>query len=342
MDEDLFDGPAHVLHTPPSQFARNAAVYTRRAEGPDPAPVRHRAGYALFAEFLASRGIDPRTTARDPLALLAHLRAHHREIMARPELAEAAAVFFGNVLVAVRPDALWAGDEVQGPRLSVPPMRALESLGDATDEQVAGFAETLRSWSTAVYPEPLEVPRPAPPAPSIAYARPAVVRLTAPQALAAVARGLAAHVRRNYAVAAVDGPAVGRRPRGSALWTARLVPVPPDAAPLALTAYSDGVALEAGALYAHEFPERNSLEADLDALEQTVLAIVSGWFAERLADPDPDWYEHAIAFPSGRESRAGGGQVTALGAERLGAARARLAALPNGWQPWPLADDGRT
>lgn len=337
MDEDLFDGPAHVLHTPPSMFARNAALYTRRAEGPEPAPVRHRAGYAPFAEFLASVGIDPRTTARDLLALFGHLRAHHHEIVAQPGLAEAAAVFFGNVLVAVRRDARWRGDRVDGPRQAIPPLKVLQRLGEARDQDLSQFTDLITVWSTAVYPQPLEIPHPAPPAPHIAYARPAVVRLTVPEALGAVVRGLAAHARRNYAVTARDGLPAGSRLRPGAVWAVRLEPVAEDAAPLTLAAYPDGVALEAGALFSRDFPQRNSLEADLTALEQTVLAVIGGWFAERMADPDPDWYEHALAFPDGSANGKGGGQMAGLGAERLDAARARLAALPHGWQPWPLA-----
>ncbi|GAB3270616.1 hypothetical protein GCM10027449_05660 [Sinomonas notoginsengisoli] len=150
MDEDLFDGRAHVLHTPPSQFARNAAVYTRRAEGPDPVPVRHRAGYARFAEFLASRGMDPRTTARDPLALLAHLRAHHQEIMGRPGLAEAAAVFLGNTIAAVRADAEWVGPHVRGPRVRFSPQTIIEKVGAAPREHLDQLEAQLTTWGSGV------------------------------------------------------------------------------------------------------------------------------------------------------------------------------------------------
>lgn len=340
MDEDLFAGPALDVTAEPA-VPRRSAPYTPLTAAPEPAPVRHRAGYAPFAAFLVSAGIDPRTTAGDPAALMAHLRAHHREITAAPELAQAAAVFLGNALVAVRSDAAWHGDEVRGPRISIPPRTAFERLGEATDSQLRLFDDLLHIWSTAVYPPPLEIPRPTPPEPADAYRSPDVAGSAVPDALHTVARALAAHLVRNYAVAAVPGTLPAGRPRrADDVWTVRLEPDSPDAAPLVLTAHREGVSVEAGVLYARDFPRRNSIDSDLHALEQTVLAVVGGRFAERLADPDPGWYDHAMAFPDGSEWGSGGSQMTAHGGERLEAARSRLAALPRGWQPWPLADAG--
>ena len=187
-----------------------------------------------------------------------------------------------------------------------------------------------------MYAEPLDVPDRTPPAPAVPYVRPSIEGLGVVPALGAVARGLVTHLRRNYALTWFEGlPEDTLLPAG-ADWAVRLVPMSADAAPLTLAAYPNAIMVEAGALYMPSFPRRNSLEADLHALEQTTLALVEGRFAERFPGPEPDWYEHALAFPDGSQRGSGAGLWGALGAEALDAARGRLAALPNGWQPWPL------
>lgn len=363
MDEDLFEGPAHPLYVPPSLFARNAAVYTRRAEGPKPAPVRHRAGYAQYAEFLASRGIDPRTTARDPVALVEQLRTHHHEIMEGPGLAEAAAVFLGNALTALRADASWVGDVVRGPRQRITPLTLLARLGEATPEQMGQLSELVRTWGTAVYPEPLEFPEPVARSLAHPYARPGGAKPGGAASLEQVALALLAHLQDNYRIAIRSGapPSV---PTGEYLdgggWAVTVEPASPDAAPLVIAASPvRGVMVRAGVLTGYRFPampkdvfeehRRHANPAaevvwpaddDLRGLEQTVLAVAEGRFAERFPGPEPDWFEHALAFGNGAGSmrKRGGGLHTAQGAEVLNAARTRLAGLPHGWQPWPLAE----
>ena len=78
--EDLFEGPARHFSGHAS-IAHGGAPYAQAPLGPDPLPLRHLSGYAPFVSFLASRGLDPRTTARDPLALVRFLRYHHRDIL---------------------------------------------------------------------------------------------------------------------------------------------------------------------------------------------------------------------------------------------------------------------
>lgn len=361
MEEDLFEGPARAL-PPSAPTARRAAAYTSRPEGPLAAPVRHRAGYAPFVGFLASRGIDPRTTARDPVALVGQLRRHYHEMMERPGLAEAAAVFLGNALTALRADACWVGDVVRGPRQRITPLTLLTRLGDATPEQVEQLSELVHTWGAAVYAEPLEFPEPVSRTLPHPYARPAGAEPGDAGSLEQIALALLTHLQANYRVAVRNG-APPSLPTGDYLegggWAVTVEPGSPDAAPLTFVVSPvRGVAVRAGALTGFRFPamprdvfeEHHRLrnpageviwptDADLRDLEQTVLAVAEGRFAERFPGPEPDWFEHVLAYEDGAGStrKRGGGLHTADGAKILDAARTRVAGLEHGWQPWPLA-----
>ncbi|SDR74955.1 DUF6226 family protein [Microterricola viridarii] len=160
----------------------------------------------------------------------------------------------------------------------------------------------------------------------------------------------AVSVRRESAVP--DAPGGGFDPpllhaQDDVVEVVRVVPESPDAAPLsfAFTAFP-GVFVEAGVL--HTFPHPicgcdacdDTVEAQAEELEELVLAVVNGAYAEELGSGPGAEVSHSLVFfdEDGAQtgSRSGsGGAPTTVSAERLAAASATLAALPHGWRAWP-------
>jgi|GEM_PF-372659 len=167
--EDLFGGPASGLSAPLS----NKAVLSRRTaqSGPaaeDAAPVKHLAGYAPFVAFCASRGVPAGQLASDVSALLAFLRTNIDGIPGDPGLNEAATIFVGNVIAAMRPEAHWTvmadGSREVGDRdMMITVDRLMDGLGEADDGMVAGLLTHLTEWA-ADEPDGPELPalRPVP------------------------------------------------------------------------------------------------------------------------------------------------------------------------------------
>ena len=99
MTASLFPGPA----APSARHIGRSATYV---EADSLIEVRHLAGYEAFVSKCSTAGVDPATLAADLESLITFVRAHKDEIEAEG-LDDAAAIFFGNVLVHQRADATW-------------------------------------------------------------------------------------------------------------------------------------------------------------------------------------------------------------------------------------------
>jgi hypothetical protein len=157
-----------------------------------------------------------------------------------------------------------------------------------------------------------------------------------------VADALVQHLVARYAVDVTDDPACADDvgvPLPAVVRAVRLVPRRATAAPLTVvwTGYP-GVVLHAGLLHDFPFPVCGCDACDepwsrvADDLEWHVGAVVAGGYREWATGSATG---HALRGGD----RSGGGTAPALDrAERRRAreARARLAAVPDGWEAWPL------
>lgn len=162
--EDMFEGTPSGL---PAAVARGAALY-RQAEGP-PSPVRHVGGYARFIEFCDRHGVQAGELASDPERLIWFLHAHGSQLADDGALGAAAAVFAGNTIAGLRPDARWTTYE------GAPPLvgngvrqfevdRLLDVLRSADDESIPGLVALLADWAQEDLDEtPAARPIPVPP-----------------------------------------------------------------------------------------------------------------------------------------------------------------------------------
>lgn len=172
--EDFFDGPPTGLPVP---MPRGVALY-REAAGP-PAAVRHVGGYAPFVEFYAGRGEPADELASDPARLIRFLRASGADLDHDGGLRAAAAIFLGNALVRLRPDAHWttyegAPSTVGNRETGFEVDRLLDALDSADDDAVRGLLSKLADWATDEPDDsPAARPVPVPPPPGAPrYARP--------------------------------------------------------------------------------------------------------------------------------------------------------------------------
>ncbi|HSO91270.1 MAG TPA: hypothetical protein VLR70_09000, partial [Arthrobacter sp.] len=158
--EDIFEGQPTGT---PEPMARGTALYR---EGSGPAVVRHLAGYAPFVYFCAARGARPKELAADPERLIRFLRTAGPELAADSTLSAAAAVFTGNTIAALRPDAKWTAYEeapstVGNRDKAFEPDRLLEALRTADDDAVDGLIAVLSDWAQEEPEEPpARPPRP--------------------------------------------------------------------------------------------------------------------------------------------------------------------------------------
>ncbi|MCT9871637.1 DUF6226 family protein [Paenarthrobacter aurescens] len=151
--EDLFGGQASGL---PSLLSNKAVLNRRTAQyrpaAEEEAPVTHLAGYAPFVAFCESGGVSVGQLASDVSASLAFLRTNIGDISADPGLSEAATVFVGNVIAAMRPEAHWmvmadGSREVGSRGMMVTVDRLIGGLGEADDGMVAGLLTHLEEWA---------------------------------------------------------------------------------------------------------------------------------------------------------------------------------------------------
>ncbi|MCU1405063.1 MAG: hypothetical protein JWQ43_1366 [Glaciihabitans sp.] len=122
----------------------------------------------------------------------------------------------------------------------------------------------------------------------------------------------------------------------------RVTPADSTAATLTfvVTAYP-GVILHAGALHDFPFPTCGCDACDdsahdlADQLENTVLSIVAGGYAEQYRAGKEPWVSHTLTSIDGLGRSSGSGMATSASPERWEQGAALLLAVPNGWSPWP-------
>ena len=148
-------------------MSRGSALYR---EGPGPAVVRHVGGYAPFVEFCAAQGVRADELAADPERLIWFLRTVGSQFADDSTLSAAAAIFAGNTIARLRPDAQWTAYEGASPTVGNREKqfevdRLLEGLRSADDAAVRGLVAVLSDWAQEEPDEPAAMPpRPVPPA----------------------------------------------------------------------------------------------------------------------------------------------------------------------------------
>ncbi|MGO4191148.1 DUF6226 family protein [Arthrobacter sp. YAF17] len=163
--EDLFEGTPGGL---PDAVARGRALY-RSAESPT-AAVRHVVGYARFIEFCDRNGVRARELASDPARLIWFLRTHGSRLADDGALSAAAAIFAGNTIAGLRPDARWTAYEGASPTVGNAVRqfevdRLLDVLRSADDESIRGLVSMLADWAQEELDEaPAAQPIPVAPA----------------------------------------------------------------------------------------------------------------------------------------------------------------------------------
>jgi hypothetical protein len=178
--EELFEGKPSGL---PAPTERGTALY-RQGFGPTPM-VRHVAGYGRFVEFCAGRGVPAEELAADPGRLFWFLRTFGSEIANDSALKAAAAVFAGNTLARLRPDAGWTAYEDGAPTVGNREKqfevdRLLDGLRSADETAVQGLVAVVSDWTQEEPDEPPAMhPRPvSPPAGQPRYVRPLLSEAT--------------------------------------------------------------------------------------------------------------------------------------------------------------------
>ncbi|MDO2935439.1 DUF6226 family protein [Paeniglutamicibacter sulfureus] len=252
------------------------------------------------------------------------------------------------------------------------PRVMIDAVAQGGDQAVERAAALLEQWLAQVVPKlvPLNpVPRPseAVPAP---YRRPLLEeavyrdeddvpinygrrwadgetpedsyeRISHPERFAGLGqlvRALAAHLESNYQVRREDA----QLEDGTRI---TLVPADPLATPMRLESTTEGgqptVRVYAGA--AHDFVVPScgcdacdeTLQSAGDELENLVLGVAAGGFAERIYDVGGQpWIQFRLTAPDGNSSR--GGERSADPNKNLDEARTMLEKVPGGWHPWPL------
>ncbi len=334
-DGRLFEGDAVELPAP------SGRRFMRYDEG-RLVDVRHVAGYEPFAEFVASRGGSPAALARDVAGLIGFVRGQRAALLQQPDLLRAAALFLGNALVLRAPAARWEVPfeypiEVCQPGMgpSFPVERILPALLTADEALLAQFCDALVEWDEAESaeadarrrltvranqrwaPVPFVLPEPSTPVPDAVLA-------------------LIAYLHRHYEVEVEDD-----------LHLAAGLPHPPDAVERALrfTSTRDGAALTVVLVPDRGVVVRVGLLLDLafsgfepdgwQQLSDAMLAAAAGGFREAYPLGRRRFAGYAIASRDGSVAR-GVGPVSELDLRLLRSAETRLAALPDGWEPWRL------
>ncbi|BCW65302.1 hypothetical protein NicSoilB4_00650 [Arthrobacter sp. NicSoilB4] len=178
--EDLFEGMPGRL---PESMARGRALY-RSTEGPT-AAVRHVGGYAPFIEFCERNGVHAGELASDPEGLIWFLRWHGAQLAHEGALSAAAAVFAGNTIAGLRPDARWYAYEGAPPTVGNRERqfevdRLLDGLVSADDESIQELVSMLAVWAQEELDE-APAAQPIPVAPSAGqprYVRPHLPQMT--------------------------------------------------------------------------------------------------------------------------------------------------------------------
>ncbi|MET1088309.1 MAG: DUF6226 family protein [Arthrobacter sp.] len=157
-------------------MARGTAQYL--AEGL-PAAVRHVGGYARFIEFCDRHGVRANELASDAERLVRFLHTHGAQLEGDSMLSAAAAIFAGNTITGLRPDARWTAYEGASPAVGNVARqfevdRLLDALRSADDESIHELVSMLADWAQEELDEtPAAQPIPvAPPAGQPRFVRP--------------------------------------------------------------------------------------------------------------------------------------------------------------------------
>ncbi|MET4135431.1 DUF6226 family protein [Pseudarthrobacter sp. PvP090] len=157
--EDIFEGQPTGM---PEPMLRRTAPYR---EGSRPAVVRHLEGYGPFVEFCEAQGAPADELAADPERLIRFLRTVGSHLADDSTLRAAAAVFVGNTIAGLRPDANWTAYEgtpstVGNREKAFEVDRLLEALRSADDDAVRGLISVLSDWVQEEQEEPPARPLP--------------------------------------------------------------------------------------------------------------------------------------------------------------------------------------
>lgn len=162
-----------------------------------------------------------------------------------------------------------------------------------------------------------------------------------------VADALIDHLASTYEVSTRDVTAeTEARMRGqvNVVRAVRVEPGSPDAAPLVFT-FTDfpGVLLHSGLLHSTPYPScgcdacDETLDSEATGLEQQVLSVAAGGFAERYPLGRHRRAEYQLVQVDGSGWEGGSGEPSHdYTTDQLAEAERTLSTLPNGWQPWPL------
>jgi hypothetical protein len=137
--------------------------------------VRHVGGYAAFIDFCTGHGVRAEELASSPERLISFLRAFSAEIENNSTARAAAAVFTGNTIARLRPDAHWTAYEGAAPLVGNRQQqfdvdRLLAALRSADDETVRGLLTVLSDWARDDADEPPAL-HPVPVAPAAGQPR---------------------------------------------------------------------------------------------------------------------------------------------------------------------------
>ena len=162
-----------------------------------------------------------------------------------------------------------------------------------------------------------------------------------------LADALVEHLRANYDVSVTEDAAFSAdlmSAHEDVARAVRVVPESPDGAPLTFV-YTEypSLILHAGLLHDFPFPTcgcdacDETVEALADDLEDTVLAVVAGQFAETVSPSSSPPFDIEVGYELRRRGLPfwkRGGHGAYANSSRVKAVEARLRDLPNGWQPW--------
>lgn len=170
--ENIFDGPAQAA---PEPMAQQATISWTTDLTTARLPVRHLTGYAAFVDF--SEGLGAPALSADVATLLDFLRQHTAALAADTALADAAAVYLGNVIASLRADACWQvfdglDGSVGNDSIQFTPMTLIERLRE-TENWAPKILDLLQDWAGEVIAEAM-------PYPVLAGSRPGIPRYERP------------------------------------------------------------------------------------------------------------------------------------------------------------------
>lgn len=311
-----------------------------------PPPVRHAAGYELFAERVRADGADPAALAADARLLAAYLQQRHDDLRASGDaLLDSAGVFLGNTLIARVRDARWQAiapgrpevGQTHGGGVEVFAMARL--IVESDDGRLPEFDDFLRQWDdhhsaqqarakAEQRAEQRLVLPDSPVVPAIPFRGKHDVHLVT------LLDDLIEYLTTHYRAIAITTTPTPHDPHtiSPTVRTIRVTPQAPDAARLIIAVDAVGaIALRAGALHEFFFYGPNAAE-----LEDTLLAVAAGLYRETYPITPDDIGGYRLGSIHDPNHFQAGGSDDLRDPQRLAAVATELDALPHGWAPWSL------